>query len=37
MDHDNFITEGSKSNVFFIKNNVIYTPPENMVLKGITR
>lgn len=32
-----FITEGSKSNIFFIKNNQLITPPETDVLNGITR
>jgi branched-chain amino acid aminotransferase len=31
------ITEGSKSNVFFIKQNCLYTAPDNIVLLGITR
>ncbi len=32
-----YITEGSRSNVFFIKGNNIYTPPLQFVLPGITR
>ncbi|MBN1986568.1 MAG: aminotransferase class IV family protein [Prolixibacteraceae bacterium] len=31
------ITEGSRSNVFFVKNDLIVTPPGNKVLLGITR
>lgn len=31
------ITEGSRSNLFFIKNNEIYTAPDNEVLNGIAR
>jgi branched-chain amino acid aminotransferase len=31
------ITEGTQSNLFFIKNNIIYTAPKNIVLEGITR
>jgi branched-chain amino acid aminotransferase len=31
------ITEGGKSNVFFVKGNKIYTSPEEYVLKGVTR
>ncbi len=31
------ITEGSKSNVFFIINNTFYTAPDEQVLPGITR
>src|SRR3989338_5268077 len=36
IDRRGFITEGTVSNVFFVKNNIIYTPKEN-ILKGITR
>ena len=31
------ITEGSKSNAFFVKGNSIFTAPGQFVLKGITR
>jgi branched-chain amino acid aminotransferase len=31
------ITEGSQSNLFVIKNNIIYTAPKDLVLEGITR
>jgi branched-chain amino acid aminotransferase len=31
------ITEGSRSNIFFIKNNVLVTAPDSMILNGITR
>lgn len=31
------ISEGSRSNVFFVKNEKIYTPPAKQVLLGITR
>ncbi len=31
------ITEGGKSNVFFVKGNKIYTSPEDFVLIGVTR
>ncbi|MCF8230273.1 MAG: aminotransferase class IV [Bacteroidales bacterium] len=31
------ITEGSRSNVYFIRGNKIYTPPVELVLPGITR
>lgn len=37
VDHDGYITEGSKSNVFFTKGGIFHTPPANRVLKGITR
>lgn len=32
-----YITEGTRTNFFTVKNNVIYTPPENEVLQGVTR
>ncbi len=32
-----YITEGSRSNVFFIKDSVFYTSPSKAVLPGITR
>jgi len=37
VNNDGFVTEGSRSNVFFLKNESIITPPINMVLGGITR
>jgi branched-chain amino acid aminotransferase len=36
-DESGCITEGSRTNVFFILNNAIYTAPGESVLKGITR
>lgn len=36
VDRDGFVTEGTVTNVFFVKNNVVYTPEEN-ILRGITR
>ncbi len=33
---NNLITEGSRSNIFLIKDNIIYTATENLILKGIT-
>ena len=36
-DKQQRITEGSRSNVFFIKNKQVFTPPGNEVLLGITR
>ncbi len=32
-----FITEGSRSNIFFIKKSTVYTTHEDLVLPGITR
>jgi len=37
LDDDGFITEGSRSNVFFIKGDTIYTPPNSDILMGISR
>lgn len=37
VDHFNRITEGSRSNVFFVTNEGLVTPPGNEVLLGITR
>jgi branched-chain amino acid aminotransferase len=37
VNEDGVITEGSRSNIFFLKNDTLYTAPENMVLSGITR
>jgi branched-chain amino acid aminotransferase len=33
----NEITEGSRSNIFFLLKGVLFTAPDNMVLNGITR
>lgn len=37
VDEDETITEGSKTNVFFVKKTTLYTSPGDKVLKGITR
>jgi len=37
VDKSGFITEGSRSNVFFIKDNEIFTSPDRDVLSGIAR
>ncbi|NVN94289.1 MAG: aminotransferase class IV [Bacteroidetes bacterium] len=37
VNKNGWITEGSKSNVFFIKDNLLITAPIRMVLPGITR
>jgi branched-chain amino acid aminotransferase len=36
VDGDQTITEGSRSNLVFIKNNALYTAPLFKVLKGVT-
>jgi branched-chain amino acid aminotransferase len=37
VNDDNLITEGSRSNIFFVKNGTLITAPDNLILKGITR
>lgn len=38
MQRDGFITEGSSSNLFLVKDHVLYThPATNLILNGITR
>jgi branched-chain amino acid aminotransferase len=35
--NDGVITEGSRSNLFFVENGILFTPHHNLVLEGITR
>ncbi|HYF82527.1 MAG TPA: aminotransferase class IV [Clostridia bacterium] len=37
VNRENQVTEGSRSNVFFVKNGIVYTAPKGSVLIGITR
>jgi len=37
VNSDNLVTEGSRSNVFFLKKDMLVTAPDKMILKGITR
>ena len=37
VNKDNNITEGSRSNIFLIKGNRLFTAPDETILKGITR
>lgn len=37
VNETGFITEGSRSNIFFMKNDVMITAPDDMILCGITR
>lgn len=37
VDRNERITEGSRSNVFFVKGTRFYTAPDTMVLAGVTR
>lgn len=37
INHDGTVSEGSKSNVFFVKGNKLVTSPDSSVLLGVTR
>ena len=37
VNENDFITEGSRSNIFFLKGETLLTAPDNSVLNGITR
>lgn len=37
VNNEGYITEGSRSNVFFVKDKEVYTAPEGEVLSGIAR
>ncbi|MHB1391882.1 MAG: aminotransferase class IV [Clostridia bacterium] len=37
VNSENAVTEGSRSNVFFVNNGIVYTAPKGSVLIGITR
>lgn len=37
VDNEGCITEGSRSNIFFVRENRLYTAPDEKVLGGITR
>jgi branched-chain amino acid aminotransferase len=37
VNSNNIITEGSRSNFFLIKEDTVFSAPENYILKGITR
>ena len=37
VNRQGIITEGSRSNVFFIRDNILYTAPDHLVLQGISR
>ena len=37
LDSDGFVSECSSANIFFVKDNVIYTPGLGTILPGITR
>jgi branched-chain amino acid aminotransferase len=37
VNNNGQITEGSRSNIFFLRNNVLVTAPDDLILNGITR
>jgi len=37
VNENNLITEGSRSNIFFLKGETLVTAPDNAILNGITR
>jgi len=37
INEKNLITEGSRSNIFFLKSNILFTAPDYLILNGITR
>ncbi|MDX9696761.1 MAG: aminotransferase class IV [Bacteroidales bacterium] len=37
VDNEGYITEGSRSNVLFIKENTVFSAPEHDILQGIAR
>jgi branched-chain amino acid aminotransferase len=37
VNEQNLITEGSRSNIFFLKGDILVTAPDNLILNGITR
>lgn len=37
VNENNLITEGSRSNLFFLKNETLVTAPDSLILNGITR
>ena len=37
LDRNGFITEGSRSNFFFVREGRVWTPPAGAVLMGVTR
>ena len=37
IDKQDFVTEGSKSNIFFIDKEKLFSPPDRSILPGVTR
>ncbi len=37
VNEEGIVTEGSQSNFFMLRGNILYTPPKNLILPGVTR
>ena len=37
VNDNDLITEGSRTNIFFLRDDTLFTAPDNIVLNGITR
>jgi branched-chain amino acid aminotransferase len=37
VDRDDFLLEGSRSNLFWIRGDALFSPPEDRILAGVTR
>lgn len=37
IDYENNVREGSRTNLFIVKDKTIFTPPKDVVLEGVTR
>lgn len=37
LDFEGYVAEGPGENIFIVKNEILYTPPEGNILAGITR
>jgi branched-chain amino acid aminotransferase len=37
VNENNLITEGSRSNIFFVKGDILFTAQDSVILRGITR
>ncbi len=36
-NREGYLTEGTRTNLFYVKGGIVYTPPRNQVLEGVTR
>ncbi len=37
LDHEGYVAEGTGDNIFVVENGEVFTPPDDTVLRGITR